>query len=353
MSDFSLPTIFVVAGTNTLPTTGSTDVLTAGQFGMFDQNYAALTAATAPAAKYVYLAQGRKENIPALGSKRSDRIYGTTLDGDKIINWYKIPSVSAVQNQITNVSDINALCEEYLVLTLRLFSNWIETAYFNGLTRSFTIQAPCCDCGADPCTVVDAETIVDQFVAAINADVLVSKYVVASKTGTGAAAVLVITGKALDKYGNPCSPTAFTYEYDKLRFDVFAYKNPETTQDYIVANACDVFATVTKVQDSTYPRGAGDDIYELEKNYFSYQTTHKSLFRNVEYDGAFERYSVSTAYYSMYFLKFKDPDNYHWELAQTYDQEIIVAVEAGSAAETALDALFTARFGAPTIITTV
>lgn len=346
--DFSLPTLFVVPGTNTLPVAGSTDVLTPTQFGMFDNNYAFLTAGTAAAAPYVYLAQGRIEVIPGLGSKRTDRMYAKNF-----IEFYSIPAVTTAVAQVTTVDDFNVKCEEDLVLTVRLFSNYIETAFFNGLTRSFTIQAPCCDCGADPCDTVDPEAIVDQFIAAINADTFVSKYIVATKTGTGPTSAIVLTGQVLDKYGNPCSPTAFTYEYDKLRFDVFAYKNPETTQDYITPDLCDVFATVTLTTASTYPRGGGDEIFELEKRYFSYHTTHKSLFRNIEYDGAFQRYSDPAAFYNTYYIKQYDPENQAWELSEQYDQLIVIAVVAGSAADTAILALLTARFGAPTVVTTV
>lgn len=348
MADFFLPTLFVVPGTNILPTTGTTADMTPGQFGVFGPDYAPLAAGTVAAAPYIYLAQGRLETIPGLGTKRTDKMYAKNF-----IEFYQIPSVPTSVSQITEVSDFNVKCEEDLVLTLRLFSSYIELAYFNGLTRSFTVQAPCCECGADPCLEVDPEAIVDDFVAAINADVLVSKYIVASKTGTGATAELVLTGQVLDRYGNPCSPTAFTYEYDKLRFDTFAYKNPETTQDFITADACDVFATVTVTQESTYPRGSGDEIFEMEKRYFSYHTTHKSLFRNIEYDGAFQRYSDPAAFYTTYYIRQYDPENQAWELSEHYDQMVIVAVPTGSAAETTVNAILVARFGTPTIITTV
>lgn len=343
--DFFLPTLFVLPTGNTIPVAGSTDALTPAQFGIYDQNYATVTAGNVNNAKYLYFAQGRKEVIPGVGSKRTDRIYKKNQ-----LDFYKVPSVVTANPQITTVDDFNAKCEEDLVLTLRLFSNNIEIGWFNGMTRSFPIAAPCCECGEDPCEVVDAEALVDKFIVAINADPLVSKFITPTKTGTGASAALVLTGKVLDRYGNPCSPTAFTYEYDKLRFDVFAYKNPETTQDFITADACDIFATVTKTQDSTYPTGTGYEIFEMEKRYFSYHTTHKSLFRNIEYDGAFERYSVDTTNYTTYYIRQTDPDNLAWELSEQYDQMIIIAVPAGQ--EAALEAILVAWFGTPTTVTT-
>ena len=46
MADFSLTTLFVVpVGQTAVPSSGSTQDLTAGQVGIFDQNYATVTAA--------------------------------------------------------------------------------------------------------------------------------------------------------------------------------------------------------------------------------------------------------------------------------------------------------------------
>lgn len=343
MSDFFLPTLFVLPDTVTIPTTLSTDTLTAGQFGFYNQNYVAVTAANINNSKYIYMAQGRRENLPNMGTKRTDKIYKS-----KQLTYYKVPAVSTLTQQITTVDNFTAGCEESLVLTLRLFSSYIDIAYFNGLTRSFPIQTPCCDCGADPCAEVDPEGIVDQFVAAINADILVNDYVVATKTGTGDTAAVVITAKPVTRYTNACSPTAFTYEYDKVRFDTFAYKNPETTQDFIVDDRCDVFATVTKTQNGSYIRGSGDEIFELEKKYFGYHSTQKSLFRNIEYDGGFVRYSNPSLFYDTYYIRQTDPDNQAWELSEQFDQMIMIAAPVGQT--TTLEAILTAWFGAPEVI---
>lgn len=344
--DFSLTTLFVIPAGNTLPVADSTDALTANQFGVFNEAYVARTAANIATSQYIYFAQGRAQYLPGVGTKRSDKIYAANK-----ITWYKVPGTCTSVGQITEVDEFHGKCGEDLTITLRLFSNWIETAYFNGLTRSFTIQAPCCDCGSDPCTDVDAEALVDLYVAAINADPLISKYIVASKTGVGAAAVLVLTGQVLDKYGNPCSPTAFSFEYDLLRFDTFAYRAAATTQDFLTADACDIFATVTKTQTATYPVGTGDEIYQLEKRYFSYQTTMKSIFRNVEYDGQFARESDPAVCYTMYYLKYKDADDQTWELSEKLSEAVVLAVPPALVA--GLDALLTPFLGAPKTITLV
>ena len=76
MADFSLTTLFVVpVGQTALPSSGSTQNLTAGQFGIFKSDYTLATAANIAASPYFYIAQGRT-NTYLQGSKRSDKIKG-------------------------------------------------------------------------------------------------------------------------------------------------------------------------------------------------------------------------------------------------------------------------------------
>src|SRR5690606_21562040 len=146
MADFSLTTLFVVPLGNNLPTTGSTNDLTPGQVGFFLPNYSPATDLNIGAAKYFYVAQGQKNNY-LKGSKRSDKIHTS-----KVTEWYKVAGCPTPQNQITDISGFSVKCGDVVTLTLRAHSSYINTLYFNGLTRSVTVQAPCCDCGADPCT---------------------------------------------------------------------------------------------------------------------------------------------------------------------------------------------------------
>ncbi len=79
MADFSLTTLFVVpVGQTTVPSSGSTQDLTAGQVGIFLNDYSAATAVNIAAAPYFYVSQGR-QNTYLQGSKRSDKIKGCLL----------------------------------------------------------------------------------------------------------------------------------------------------------------------------------------------------------------------------------------------------------------------------------
>ena len=159
MADFSLTTLFVVpVGQTALPSSGSisTQNLTAGQVGIFNSAYSAVDATSILATPYFYVAQGRT-NTYLQGSKRSDRIAGCvtgTSCKSNVTEWYKVSGCPTAANQITDVTDFTVQCGEVITLTLRAHSSYIDTLYFNGFTRSVTIQAPCCDCDAHPCPFV-------------------------------------------------------------------------------------------------------------------------------------------------------------------------------------------------------
>jgi hypothetical protein len=340
--DFSLTTVFVVPPSNTIPTTGSTQDLTPGQFGVYDNAYAPVTAGNAASKPYIYLAQGRGVQANMLASKRSDKIYAKN-----ILEWYKITAEPQVPGEILEFSNFSVQCDEDLTVTLRLMSDYINISYYNGLTESFWVKAPCCDCGADPCTAVDAtgiQSIVDEFAAKINASPKVSRFVTALRIGSGSSSILRVYGKPLDKYGQPCEPNSFSFEYDRLSFWGYAHKGPETTQDLEVADACDVFATITYKQRAQYVRGSSDEIAQLEKNFYSYQTDYKHLFDLPAYNPAFESFVVPGTFYDTYYIKFKEEHNDAFMDVSPQDETVIIAVPQGETS--GLEAILVAFAGA-------
>lgn len=150
-------------------------------------------------------------------------------------------------------------------------------------------------------------------------------------TGSGCQAGVKIEGKSLDKYGNPCDPIAYPYEFDKLTFEVFAYKGAPTSQDYLTFDRCDNIP-VTTTQKSTFVTGSGEEIFMLEKRYHSYQTTQKHIFHLPAYNGAFVRYSQPELFYDVYYLKFKSPDLNTWSETSRQDESVIIAVPQGQGA---------------------
>ena len=354
MADFSLTTLFVVpVGQSAVPSSGSTQDLTPGTVGIFKSDYAAATAANIAASPYFYVAQGRT-NTYLQGSKRSDKIKGCPSGSgcnSNVTEWYKVTGCPTAANQITDVTDFLVQCGESITLTLRGFSSYINTLYFNGFTRSVTIQAPCCNCDDNPCDVVDPSIIIDLLINKLtqqapgnNPDNISFNtfYTFENVGGT----ILRITGKPLTVYGQPCDIAAFPFEYDRLSFRTFVYAGPATTADFIVADACNIVALETITQRASYPTGTSAEIAQLEKNFYSYQAGYlKHLYRMNGYNENFESWVSNGTVYNSFYIKFNEynKSEYQWGDYIMEDSTVILAVPQGgsnltSAFETILEA---------------
>lgn len=349
MADFSLTTLFVVpVGQTALPSSGSTQDLTAGTVGIFKSDYTLATAGDIASKPYFYVAQGRV-NTYLQGSKRSDRISST---GSNVSEWYKVVGCSTAANQITDVTNFTAQCGDTLTLTLRAHSSYIDTLYFNGFTRSVTIQAPCCDCGGDPCVDTDPNILINELIAKLTAqapginpdNISFNKFYTFENVG---GTILRITGKALTAYGQPCDVAAFPFEYDRMSFRTFVYAGPATTADFIVADACNIVATSTITQRASYATGQSGEIAQLEKNFYSYQAGYlKHLYRMNGYNENFETWVSGGVTYDTYYIKFNELDKsaYQWGDYIQEDSTVIIASPnattsgIGAAIETVLEA---------------
>jgi len=362
MADFSLTTLFVVPVAETaLPTTLSTQDLTAGQVGFYSDKYVVLTSGTIAAAPYFYVAQGR-ENTYLQGSKRSDKIKGCpsgTGCNSNVTEWYKTVGCPTPLNQVTDIGGWTVKCGDIVTLTLRSFSSYLSTLYLNGLTRSVTVNAPCCDCDDSPCDDVNVPALIDAFIVKLtlaapgaNPDnIMLSDFFTFTRVGNDLNAVLRIEGKPLTKYGQPCDVAAFPFEYDRMWFRAFVYSGPATTVDFIVSDACNIVAEATTTQNSNYAVGLGAEVAQMEKNFYSYQAGYmKHLYRMAGYNANFESYVDLTEVYDLYYIKFNlmNKDAYNWGDYIPIDETVIIAVPQSSELHTALEAVLVAALGAVT-----
>ena len=336
MADFSLTTMFVVpVGQTALPSSGSTQNLTAGQVGIFRSDYSLATAANIAASPYFYVAQGRT-NTYLQGSKRSDKIKGCPSGSgcsSNVTEWYKVSGCPTAANQITDVTNFTVQCGEVITLTLRAHSSYIDTLYFNGFTRSVTIQAPCCDCDANPCADVSTNTIINELIYQLNLkapgnnpdNISFSTFYTFENVG---GTILRITGKPLTKYGQPCDVAAFPFEYDRMSFRTFVYAGPATTADFIVADACNFVAQPIITQRASYATGTSEEIAQLEKNFYSYQAGYlKHLYRINGYNENFETWVSNGVTYDTYYIKFNEynKSEYQWGDYIMEDSTVIIA----------------------------
>jgi len=336
MADFSLTTVFVVpVGQTALPSSGSTQNLTAGQVGIFKSDYSLATAVDIAASPYFYVAQGR-DNTYLQGSKRSDKIKGCPSGSgcnSNVTEWYKVSGCPTAANQITDVTNFTVQCGETITLTLRAHSSYIDTLYFNGFTRSVTIQAPCCGCDENPCDDVSDNTIINLLIAkltqqapGINPDnINFNTFFTFENVGGN---ILRITGKPLTAYGQPCDIAAFPFEYDRMSFRTFVYSGPATTADFIVADACNLVANPIITQRASYATGTSAEIAQLEKNFYSYQAGYlKHLYRMNGYNENFESWVSPGVTYDTYYIKFNEYNKsaYVWGDYIHEDSTVIIA----------------------------
>ena len=355
MADFSLTTVFVVpVGQTSLPSSGSTQDLTAGQVGIFNSAYATVNAGTIAASPYFYIAQGRA-NTYLQGSKRSDKISGylNAGTGQNVTEWYKVSGCATAVNQITDITNFNVQAGEDITLTLRAHSSYLDTLYFNGFTRSVTVTAPCLACAGDPCANVDTNALINSLIAKLTAsapgnnpdNISFNKFYTFENIG---GTTLRINGKPLTKYGQPCDIAAFPFEYDRMYFRTFIYAGPATTADFIVGDNCNIVATPVVVQRASYPIGTSEEIAQLEKNFYSYQAGYlKHLYRMNGYNGNFESYVAAGSSYDTYYVKFNEYSKsaYVWGDYITEDASVIIAAIAGGAAGTAIENVLEAALG--------
>ena len=357
MADFQLTTLFVVPVGNTLPSSGSTQNLTAGQVGIFLNDYTVATAGNIAAAPYFYVAQGRT-NTYLQGSKRSDKISGCPGGSScksNVTEWYKSLGCPTPVNQVTDVVNFTVKPGEIITLTLRGFSSYLNTLYFNGFTRSVTVNAPCLGCGDDPCTDVDVPALIDELILKLNSsapgdnpdNITLSQFYQFQRLGNNQNAFLRITGKPLTKYGQPCDVAAFPWEYDRFYFRTFIFAGPATTADFIVDDPCNRVAEPIIRQRSNYAVGTSAEVQQLEKNFYSYQAGYlKHLYRMNGYNENFESWVTDGQIYDLYYIKFNQYDRsaYQWGDYIMEDSMVIIAVPENQTS--AIEAVLVAALGA-------
>ena len=358
MADFSLTTLFVVpVGQTALPSSGSTQNLTAGQVGIFGSDYTLANAGNIANFPYFYVAQGRT-NTYLQGSKRSDKIKGCPSGSgcsSNVTEWYKVSGCPTAANQITDVTDFTVQCGEIITLTLRAHSSYIDTLYFNGFTRSVTIQAPCCNCDDNPCADVSPNTIINELIYQLNLkapgnnpdNISFSTFYTFENVG---GTILRITGKPLTKYGQPCDVAAFPFEYDRMYFRTFVYAGPATTADFIVADNCNLVAESIITQRASYASGQSAEIAQLEKNFYSYQAGYlKHLYRMNGYNENFESWVSDGVTYDTYYIKFNEynKSEYQWGDYIMEDSTVIIAAPNASTSgiAAAIEAVLEAGLG--------
>ena len=274
--------------------------------------------------------------------------------------------------EIYELSNFTTKCSQDITLSLRGHSQYLDTISFNGFTRSVTVKTPCCDCGENPCDTVDAELVVNALLAKIAGDasaqlgvtktiaqlnamsssdfgtkLTLSNFFIFTKVGTGSSTKIFVTSKPLTTYGKFCDVALNSFEYDRIWFNVWVYEGPNTTQDFMVYDACSPAATVTLTQKSTFPQNTSAEVEQMQINYYSYNAPFKHLFRFSGYNQYYVNYVTPGTLYDLYYVQFDDlVQETAWNPALRTDSTVVVAVPTGSQS-TAVNAILAAYLGTP------
>lgn len=353
MSDFAIPFVYVVPSANTLPTTGSTDTLTAGQTGIYLPTYVAATAGTIPGVAYIYIDQGRTDkSMPTL---RTDKIAAS-----RVIKWTKTVGSASALNEIWEIGAFQVPVGSQLTLTINAHSYYLDTAFNNGFTRSVVVTPECLECDDEPCTMAANETVINAILTALTQDFAgstrtaghLTQFFDFQKIGTGDNAVLRITSKAIDRdNGMPCDPAANPYIFDRVWFRPFVYTNTDTTADFLVDDICDEVATKTLVQRSQYAKLTSDEVAQVEKNNYSYKVDRFStLYRYTGFNGLFESFVESGVVYNQYLIDFTEYDQSinTWNPSEV--KQMMRAILFVPNTITNIETVLTAYLGAPTTV---
>lgn len=343
--DFSLPRLYVAKSTNTLPTTGTTATLAADQVGIFLPSYAPATAANAGAADYIFIASGRPAVMAPLnlGSNKGEWISKSNVISKNII---KGTAASAVQ--ISTITSFTAQAGNQYSITIRAFSEMLDTSSRRGWEEIFTVNGPCLNCGADPCAALTAQQtsdLVDAFLAQMNARKSLKGYLTFAKTGSGATSGITVTGVAQTQLPTNCNVWVNRYKLDAVTFDIFAQVDPPTMQDYAIPSPCNTFATITVTQTPTFARGTAGEVRDKELEYYSYAVPKfKELFADSLFNGIYTSEAEAGVVYDMFVIRalnYEKGPNY----SDVVKQEFTNILYCANTKTTAIQAILEAALG--------
>ena len=192
----------------------------------------------------------------------------------------------------------------------------------------------------------------DAIVAKINANPLLSKYVVAAKVGSGSNWGVKITGKVVDEFGNACVPDAVPYVFNLVRFKVAVHPGPYNTMDFDIEDGCAPWA-ITTTQEIKYPIGDKAAMAELERHFFgnNLPATHEARrywnpIYNNDSDGFLYVPSFTAATgFEMYEITYLEDSPVGFEKKTRNVHSVIILSEEGAANEAAIRAFVNALTG--------
>lgn len=275
--------------------------------------------------------------VMGTGNSKFGTFKSSAISPENIISTVKTTADLTTTQQVTYIGydESSAAtptfsCDEEYVVTLKISEYWSKGIYQPMIQESVRVKTACCDTCASGCDALDAEVYMDEIVSLINANPLLSKYVVAAKVGSGANWGVKLTGKALDEFGNECVPDAVPYVFNLVRFTATVHPGPYNTMDFDIEDGCAPWA-ITYATNVKYPIGAGAAMAEFERHYFANNlpATHEArrywnpIYNNDSNEFLFVDKSKSYNMYEITYLE-NSPEGFEKKTRNTHSVVILI-----------------------------
>lgn len=293
------------------------------------------------------------------GSSKFGSFKTGTIKQSDILSVTKTNADLSVTQQLTHIgydgvstATPSFSCDEEYVVTLKIDEYWTKGIYQPMIQESIRVKTACCDTCSGGCDSLDAEVYMDEIVAKINANPLLSKYVLAAKVGSGSNWGVSLTGKALDEFGNACIPDAVPYVFNLVRFKVSVHPGPYNTQDFDMEDGCAPWA-ITYTTDVKYPIGDKAAMAEMERHFFgnNLPATHEArrywnpIYNNDSDEFLYVPSFTAASGFEMYEITYLEGSAEGFEKKTRNVHSVIILAEEGGANEAAIRAFVNALCG--------
>jgi hypothetical protein len=293
------------------------------------------------------------------GSSKFGTFKTSTIKQSNILSVTKTNADLSVVQQVTHIGYDGVstatpvfACDEEYVVTLKIDEYWSKGIYQPMIQESIRVKTACCSECSGGCDALDAEDYMDEIVLKINANPLLSKYVIAAKVGSGSDWGVSITGKALDEFGNACVPDAVPYVFNLVRFKVSVHPGPYNTQDFDIEDPCAPWA-ITYTTDIKYPIGTKAAMAELERHFFgnNLPATHEArrywnpIYNNDSDEFLYVPSFTAAAGFEMYEITYLEDSPVGFEKKTRNVHSVIILSEENAANEAAIRNLINALCG--------
>jgi hypothetical protein len=292
------------------------------------------------------------------GSTKFGTFKTSTIENKNILSVTKTSPDLTTTQQVTylgydesSAATPTFSCDEEYVVTLKISEYWSKGIYQPMIQESVRVKTACCDTCSGNCDALDAEVYMQEIVDLINANPLLSKYVVAAKVGSGANWGVKLTGKALDEFGNECVPDAVPYVFNLVRFTATVHPGPYNTMDFDIEDGCAPWA-ITYATNVKYPIGAKAAMAEMERHFFANNlpATHEArrywnpIYNNDSDEFLYVPSFTAASGFVMYEITYLENSPEGFEKKTQNVHSVIVLVESGSTNAAAIDTFMNSLF---------